>query len=210
MVSKMSKGSSLLAPVQKVVLMGNAGVGKTSLFQSVSRPSEAATDTTSTMGVDFVYVPFKDIRLQLWDTAGQERFLSITKAYVRGADCCIFVFDVTDRASFQRLSRLLSDVMESKSSDAQMKFVMVGNKVDLPPHLRQITKEEAVAFAAANMAMYVETNAKDASSVEAMFTEVAKYLTATSATSAMERPRGALTICGGEGSVRKHACCILG
>jgi len=41
--------------------------------------------------------------LQLWDTAGQERFQSLGTAYYRGADMCVLVYDVTDRASLDQL-----------------------------------------------------------------------------------------------------------
>ena len=34
---------------------------------------------------------------QIWDTAGQERFQSLGTAFFRGADCCVLVFDTTDR-----------------------------------------------------------------------------------------------------------------
>lgn len=66
----------------KVVLIGNAGVGKTCLVrrftQGLFPPGQGAT-----IGVDFmiktVVVDNEKIKLQIWDTAGQERFRSITQ-----------------------------------------------------------------------------------------------------------------------------------
>ena len=40
------------------------------------------------------------ISLQLWDTAGQERFQSVTKAYYRGAQGVILMYDITQEESF--------------------------------------------------------------------------------------------------------------
>ena len=60
----------------KVVLVGNAGVGKTCLVrrftQGMFPPGQGAT-----IGVDFmiktVEIDGEKIKLQIWDTAGQER-----------------------------------------------------------------------------------------------------------------------------------------
>ena len=61
-----------------------------------------------TIGADFSNKEIKlegqgVIILQVWDTAGQERFQSLSSAFYRGADCCCFVYDVTNPASFDNL-----------------------------------------------------------------------------------------------------------
>ena len=65
----------------KVVLIGNSGVGKSSLLLRWS--DDYFNDATQpTIGVDFkiksVEVESKNVKLQVWDTAGQERFKTIT------------------------------------------------------------------------------------------------------------------------------------
>lgn len=35
--------------------------------------------------------------LQIWDTAGQEKFRSLGGAFYRGADCCVLVYDITNK-----------------------------------------------------------------------------------------------------------------
>lgn len=42
--------------------------------------------------------------LQIWDTAGQERFQSLGVAFYRGADCCVLVYDVNVKRSFNTLN----------------------------------------------------------------------------------------------------------
>ena len=45
------------------------------------------------------------VSLQLWDTAGQERFQSLCVTFYRGADCCVLVYDVSRRDSYDRLQK---------------------------------------------------------------------------------------------------------
>jgi Ras-related protein Rab-6A len=47
------------------------------------------------------------IRMQLWDTAGQERFRALIPTYVRDADVCIIVIDVSIRTSFDGIDKWL-------------------------------------------------------------------------------------------------------
>jgi len=42
--------------------------------------------------------------MQIWDTAGQERFQSLGVAFYRGADCCVLVYDVNAKRSFNTLN----------------------------------------------------------------------------------------------------------
>jgi len=73
----------------KIVVVGDCGIGKTSLVQRFK--SGMFTERyTNTIGVDFamktVLIDGKRIKLQIWDTAGQERFRTITQSYYRSAN----------------------------------------------------------------------------------------------------------------------------
>ena len=91
----------------KIIIIGNAYVGKTSIVSSlINRPM--SQQYQNTIGVDFSVKNLelknhKKIKLQLWDTAGQETFHSIIKSYYRYVSGVIVVFDVTDRESFQKI-----------------------------------------------------------------------------------------------------------
>ncbi|MBA0625205.1 hypothetical protein Godav_010432, partial [Gossypium davidsonii] len=71
----------------KILLIGDSGVGKSSLL--VSFISASAEDLAPTIGVDFkiklLTVGGKRLKLTIWDTAGQERFRTLTSSYYRGA-----------------------------------------------------------------------------------------------------------------------------
>ena len=82
----------------KVVILGDSGVGKTSLMNQYVNKRFSA-QYKATIGADFltkeVMIDDKLVTLQIWDTAGQERFQSLGVAFYRGADACILVYDIT-------------------------------------------------------------------------------------------------------------------
>ena len=96
----------------KLLLLGDSGVGKTSLMMRFTEQTFSST-FVSTVGIDFKYKVISieptgtskqvTIRLELWDTAGQERFKSITTSYLRGAQGILVCYDITDRKTFQRV-----------------------------------------------------------------------------------------------------------
>ncbi|KAG5624998.1 hypothetical protein H5410_010216 [Solanum commersonii] len=91
----------------KVIILGDSGVGKTSLMnQYVNK--KFSNQYKATIGADFLTkeVQFEDrlFTLQIWDTAGQERFQSLGVAFYRGADCCVLVYDVNSMKSFENLN----------------------------------------------------------------------------------------------------------
>jgi Ras-related protein Rab-1A len=115
-----------------VLLIGNSGVGKSSLL--VRFAEDIFTDNfMPTIGVDFkiktVDVDSKQIKLQIWDTAGQERFKTITSSYYKGAHGIIVVYDITDRESFSNIQTWMAEV-EKHASD-NISRILVGNKCDL-------------------------------------------------------------------------------
>uniref|UniRef100_T1GWH3 Ras-related protein Rab-30 n=1 Tax=Megaselia scalaris TaxID=36166 RepID=T1GWH3_MEGSC len=115
----------------KVVLVGNAGVGKTCLVrrftQGLFPPGQGAT-----IGVDFmiktVEVEGEKIKLQIWDTAGQERFRSITQSYYRSAHALILVYDISCQPTFDCLPDWLREIQEYAST--KVLKILVGNKTD--------------------------------------------------------------------------------
>jgi len=87
-------------------MLGEGGVGKTSIVRRVvsdifHEPYKCTIGVafhTKTMEVDE-----RQVTLQLWDTAGQERYHSIGRAYCRGANCAVVVYDISDSKSFERV-----------------------------------------------------------------------------------------------------------
>ncbi|OEJ85408.1 GTP-binding protein YPT7 [Hanseniaspora osmophila] len=126
--------SSRKKNILKVIILGDSGVGKTSLMQRYVN-GKYSQQYKATIGADFLTKEVileedeesgnqgagnfasatagdsnnvksnkKTATLQVWDTAGQERFQSLGVAFYRGADCCVLVYDVTNQKSFEHLA----------------------------------------------------------------------------------------------------------
>jgi len=165
----------------KVIILGDSGVGKTSLMnQYVNKKFSASYKAT--IGADFLTkeVVMEDDRvvtLQLWDTAGQERFQSLGVAFYRGADCCVLVYDVNNSKSFETLESWRDEflVQASPMDPESFPFVVIGNKVDVEESRRMISSKRAMTFCQSKGGLsYFETSAKEALNVEEAFSAIAK------------------------------------
>ena len=120
----------------KVIILGDSGVGKTSLMnQYVNK--KFSNQYKATIGADFltkeVMVDDRLVTMQIWDTAGQERFQSLGVAFYRGADCCVLVYDVTMPNTFKTLDSWRDEflIQASPREPDNFPFVVIGNKIDL-------------------------------------------------------------------------------
>ena len=163
----------------KVITIGNSGVGKTSLLKQFVE-SRFTKQYKATIGADYmqaqVMVDEKMLQLQIWDTAGQERFQSLGAAFYRGADCCILVFDLTDKESFTALDSWKEEFLNqcAPKDPENFPFVLLGNKVDRVSE-RKVPNEDAKNWSKNNNETpYFETSAKDRIQIEEAFAEVAR------------------------------------
>jgi len=128
--------------LQKHLLIGDTGVGKTSSLLRFS-DNTFADSFISTIGVDFkirtIDLDGKTHKLQLWDTGGQERFRTITSAYYRGCSGIFVCYDITSRDSFANVKAWHLEIQRFASPDVCV--ALVGMKCDLE-RLRVVTKEE--------------------------------------------------------------------
>ncbi|KAF9246922.1 P-loop containing nucleoside triphosphate hydrolase protein [Melanogaster broomeanus] len=128
----------------KIVVMGNTGVGKTSLLHRYTQNRFDPRNTTSTTGAFFVtkkvYVDGLKVRLQLWDTAGQERFRSMAPMYYRGANAALLMYDITKSTTFDDIRGWLEEL--KKNCPPELIIYIVGSKADLH-HQRQVTSDLA-------------------------------------------------------------------
>lgn len=127
----------------KLLLLGDTGVGKSSLMHRFSE-GEFYSGLVGTAGVDYkmknIELGGKSVKIQIWDTAGQERYRTLTKAYYRGAAGIILVFDVTDPISFENVTYWLNKI--KKHGDENAEILLLGNKIDLINDIA-VQREEA-------------------------------------------------------------------
>ena len=153
----------------KVLLLGDSGVGKTSLILRYTDET-FNSKLVNSIGVDFKMkkkeIDGKVIKVQIWDTAGHERFRAITYSYYRGVNAIIIVFDITEDKSFLSIRDWLKQIDKYASKNV-FKF-LVGNKSDLQ-HKRLVSFEDAKKFADELNIPYFETSAKEGININELF-----------------------------------------
>uniref|UniRef100_H2LQH7 small monomeric GTPase n=1 Tax=Oryzias latipes TaxID=8090 RepID=H2LQH7_ORYLA len=172
-------GSALL----KVILLGDGGVGKSSLMNRYVT-NKFDSHLFHTIGVEFLNkeleVDGRRVTLQIWDTAGQERFRSLRTPFYRGSDCCLLTFSLDDGQSFSNLAnwkKEFSFYADVKDAD-HFPFLVLGNKLDVPQ--RQVSGEDARQWCRENGGLpYFETSAKDATNVASAFEEAVRRVLAS-------------------------------
>ena len=102
------------------------------------------------------------------DTGGAERFNSINELYYRNADCCLLVYDITHRKSFEECKNWYNKKLKEYSNKL-IKVILLGNKTDLKDK-RVIEPEEGANFAEENNYIFMETSCKDNYNVADAFT----------------------------------------
>jgi len=163
----------------KVIILGDSGVGKTSLMnQYVNK--RFSSQYKATIGADFltkdVMIDDRLVTMQIWDTAGQERFQSLGVAFYRGADCCVLVYDVTNPNSFKALDSWRDEflIQASPRDPENFPFVLLGNKIDMDA-TRGVSAKRATSWCQTkNEIPYFEVSAKEAVNVEQAFQAIAR------------------------------------
>jgi small GTP-binding protein len=161
-------------PDWKIVLLGEAAVGKTSLIQQyilhTFDPSLEQTVAGSFVS-EVIDVDGTSVQLSIWDTAGQERYRSLIPTYTRHAAAALIVFDVTNSDTQKGIDAWVKTVVDSCSADCAV--YIIGNKTDLAPAL---PLDDAEQYAAEHMFPFFTTSATDYASVERVFARIARDL----------------------------------
>lgn len=161
----------------KVLVLGDAGVGKTALLeQFVNR--RFVGSYKATIGCDFLVKEMRvgdaQVTMQLWDTAGQERYQSLGSSYYKGADAVLLVFDRTTPASLSRIGTWKEEFLlqGGVSLPETFPFCVVGNKSDLDT---KVSTAEAEAWCVDNCipCRYLDVSARDGSNIALAFREIA-------------------------------------
>jgi Ras-related protein Rab-22 len=163
----------------KVVLLGDTGVGKSSLVLRFIT-NEFKPYVESTIGASFMSKLLMDpdgsaIKFQIWDTAGQEKYHSLAPMYYKGAAAAIVVYDITKRKTYDTLKDWIAELRAQGPQDIVL--AIAGNKSDLEQE-RQVSREEAEEYARSINATFMETSAKTKSNVDEIFVNISKALPA--------------------------------
>jgi small GTP-binding protein len=182
----------------KVILLGNIGVGKTTLFnyyyheenmpktvinKNISSDLEikdnllrSSTKSTLTNQCFSKQIPLEKnmiAELQIWDTAGEEKFRSISRQYYRDADGILLLFDLTNSKSFINVSHWLEEIRSTCLKEVAV--ILIGTKHDLSKS-REISFKDAESYSRLQKIDYIEVSAVTGKNIEISFELLARCM----------------------------------
>ena len=164
--------------IYKVVLVGEAGVGKTciiSQFTTGKFDSEYITTlTTQYLRKEINFSDGKKLVFDIFDTAGQEKYRSIAKLYYKNARAVILVYDITSEDSFKQLKEYWYEQVKEVATDNYI-IAIAANKSDLYEE-RVVEDQEGEDFASSVGAIFASTSAKNDSGITALFDNIGRKI----------------------------------
>ena len=161
----------------KIIIIGDCGVGKSSLSLRATK-NEFIESYKTTIAFEFYIFNIKinnlNINLQIWDTCGQEEYRSLISSFYKNSSLAIIVYAIDNITSFNNVDSWIKDLKQY--SNPNIKIILIGNKNDLNDK-RQIELEKGNQFAKDyNLDLFFETSAKSGLNVQKILIDAAKIL----------------------------------
>jgi small GTP-binding protein len=156
----------------KVVLLGESGVGKTSIISQLME-QQFCEDQTATTGATFSTKTMefenydKAICFEIWDTAGQEKYRALTKMFYKDASIAILVYDITRLESFEELKKYWAEQVK-EHAPKKIVIAVAANKSDLYEN-EKVDESQGRDFAKEIGALFKLTSAKNQTGIEELF-----------------------------------------
>ena len=166
----------------KVVLLGESGVGKTSIvskyvsgtFSQYTMISTGSSFVTKNMEID----KNNKIKFQIWDTAGEEKYRSLAKIFYKSAAAAVLVYDITIQSSFKGIKEYCAKEIKNNSPE-DIIIAIAANKSDKYEE-QQVPNQEGKDLARELNAIFQNTSAKLGSGIENLFKLIGeKYIDPT-------------------------------
>ena len=159
----------------KVVLLGESGVGKTSIltkFVTGIFPKLVMVSTTSSYVSKKIKVEENyNVKLKLLDTAGQERYRSLAKIFYQNAAAAILVYDIGSLNSFNEIKNYWAKEIKT-NSPKDIIIAICANKSD--DYLEQEVPTQVGKNLAKDLnAIFMCTSAKEGTGIEELFNLIA-------------------------------------
>jgi len=160
-----SEDNSIIVVKDKIIFVGDSFTGKSSIINRIV--DDPFNDTyEDSIGVDFKtkIIRFRDmmLKIQIGDSAGQEKFKCLIPSYVRNSSIVFFVYDISERSSFDNILKWISFVKNIEKTT----MILCGNKTDLP---RDVQKNEGEELAKSEGLLFFECSAKTNENIKNMF-----------------------------------------
>ena len=152
----------------KMIIIGDTACGKSKLVERflLNNYEQRQLSTYAlTMYRHTCEIDNKEYKIDLWDTAGQEQYSKLHPSYYFAADCCIMVFDVTRKSTYDNVKKWYK-AMREQCGD--IPTILVANKIDLKP---EVTKKK-FQFAVKNSLPFYFASAADGTNVVKTFKDI--------------------------------------
>jgi len=160
-----SVDNSISVTRHKVIFVGDAGTGKTSIINRIIDNPFNETYEVS-IGIDFMSknIRFRgqNIKIQIWDSAGQEKYKGLIPSYVRNSSIVFIVYDISNRTSFDNVANWISFVQNIEKTT----IILCGNKSDLN---REVDKKDVEELCQKEGLLFFECSAKTNDNIKNMF-----------------------------------------
>ena len=120
-----------------------------------------STTIVTTVGIPHYFSTYKLsdgslVNVKIIDTAGQEKFRALSKNYYKKADCCLLVYDISKKQSFEECKDFYNKNIKDKCQ-TDIQVIVLGNKSDLEDK-REVSSEEGAKFSEENNYLFIETS----------------------------------------------------
>ncbi|OHS92970.1 Ras-related protein Rab-31 [Tritrichomonas foetus] len=159
---------------KKIILVGDSGVGKTSLINTYKNLPHPLSNTIACQIFDAT-IRYLDVEipLSIWDTAGEEKFQAIQPFYFRSVECAILVYDQTKLSTFENMKKIHKSLVDDYGID---KFVVADNKCDQD---EEVPFNEAKQWCKENSIRIIRTSAATGLNVPNLFLAVGEIVAVT-------------------------------
>ncbi len=170
----------------KLVLIGDAAVGKTSIRRRYLGKGFEREHLT-TLGADFAAITKTvdnfQIKYQIWDLAGQPMFRNVLPRFFKGCFGALVIFDITRKDTFENLTNWIENLYKY-SNRGVVPVIILANKTDLDEE-REVTIKEAKEFIKQLNkktkeheieSFFLETSAKTGLNIDESFEIIGQYI----------------------------------
>jgi len=156
----------------KIILVGDSGVGKTSIINRyLDHYKENITSTlTASYFSKLTIINDYKLNFQIWDTAGQEQYRSMNSLFYKDAHICLMVYDITKENTFNNIKNYWYESVNNNGLEGVI-FGVAGNKNDLYME-ESVDKNEVNKFCKEINAVFKLTSAKQNFSIGDLFNEL--------------------------------------
>ena len=156
----------------KMILIGDSGVGKTSIinrYLNEFQKNISPTICTSFFNKIEIINDYK-IKFQIWDTVGQEKYRSLNSLFFKDAHICLMVYDITNESSFKSIKDYWYQSVINNGLEGVI-FGIAGNKNDLYMN-EKVDKNEVKEFCKQINSIFQYTSAKENECIDELFKEL--------------------------------------